>query len=132
MAGSHEDRATHWCIDVIRSLYFSLGLLAVALGTVGIFVPLLPTVPFYILAAFCFGRSHPALERWLLDHPKFGESIRMWRAKGAISPRGKKAAIAAFVISAVSGYALTPWPWALIPPVIAVIGSLWIWSRPDP
>lgn len=115
-----------------RSFYFGLGLIALALGAVGIFLPLLPTVPFFILAAYCFGRSDPRLERWLLEHPRFGEPISLWRRSGAISRRGKKAAIAAFAVSAISGYVLTPLPWAYVPPTVALIGSLWIWSRPDP
>ena len=67
-----------------QQLYLYAGLLAVALGTVGIVLPLLPTVPFMILAAFCFARSSPALEARLLNHPKFGPHLVAWREKGAI------------------------------------------------
>lgn len=117
---------------MVRSLYLSLGLASLTLGGLGIFLPLLPTVPFFILAAFCFSRSHPNLERWLMEHPTFGEPIQIWRQSGAISRRGKKAAIAAFAVSATFGFMLAPSPWAYIPPVVGIIGSLWIWSRPDP
>ena len=79
-----------------QQLYLCAGLLAVALGTVGIVLPLLPTVPFMILAAYCFARSSPALEARLLNHPKFGPHLFAWREKGAISRRGKWSATIAF------------------------------------
>jgi uncharacterized membrane protein YbaN (DUF454 family) len=59
-----------------RTFYFALGVTSLALGVVGMFLPLLPTVPFLILAAFAFGRSHPGAEQWLLHHPRFGKAIR--------------------------------------------------------
>jgi uncharacterized membrane protein YbaN (DUF454 family) len=67
-----------------QQLYLSAGVLAVAVGTVGIVLPLLPTVPFMILAAYCFARSSPALEARLFNHPKFGPNHVAWREKGAI------------------------------------------------
>lgn len=100
------------------------------LGALGAFLPLLPTVPFIILAAFCFGRSSPALERKLLDHPTFGPHLHAWRQRGAISRRGKTAAIVAFAASALLGFLLLSWPWMLIPAAAALIGGSWILSRP--
>jgi uncharacterized membrane protein YbaN (DUF454 family) len=55
-----------------QALYLTGGFVALALGALGIFLPLLPTVPFMILAAFFFARSSPALEARLLDHQHFG------------------------------------------------------------
>jgi uncharacterized protein len=115
-----------------RAFYFSLGAIALVLGLVGLFLPLLPTVPFLILAAFAFGRSHPAIERWLLDHPRFGHPIRTWRQHRAIGRTGKLGATLAFAISAIAGLLLSPWPWNLAPPLVAVIGLTWIWTRPNP
>ena len=69
-----------------------LGFIFVAIGFVGVFVPLLPTTIFIILAAGCFTRSSPRFEAWLLDNPRFGPTLRAWRASGAISPAAKSAA----------------------------------------
>lgn len=115
-----------------RAFYFSLGAIALGLGLVGLFLPILPTVPFLILAAFGFGRSHPAFEAWLLGHPRFGRPIRAWREHRAISRRGKLAATWAFAASAVLGLWLAHWPWSLVAPAVAVIGLSWIWTRPLP
>lgn len=107
------------------------GFLALGLGGIGVLLPLLPTVPFIILAAFCFARSNPALERWLVEHPTFGAHIRAWRERGAISRKGKQAALAAFAISAVLALMLAPLPWSLAPLVAALVGGSWIWTRPE-
>jgi uncharacterized membrane protein YbaN (DUF454 family) len=114
-----------------RHLYLIAGFASIALGTIGAFLPLLPTVPFMILAAFCFARSSPRLEARLLNHPHFGEHIRRWRDKGAISRRGKKAALAAFAFSAILALIFSPFPWFLIPLAAAAIGGTWIWTRPE-
>ncbi|AVF05719.1 DUF454 domain-containing protein [Devosia sp. I507] len=59
------------------------------LGIVGAFLPLLPTTPLLILATWFFARSSPRLERWLLEHPRFGGLLRAWRDQGAIPRRAK-------------------------------------------
>lgn len=114
-----------------RTAYLLAGYLALALGAIGVALPLLPTVPFMILAAFCFARSSPRLEAWLLDHPAFGPHIRRWRERGAISRNGKRAAGIAFAVSAAAGLLLSPFPWSLAPVAAAVIGGTWIWTRPE-
>lgn len=74
---------------MLRPLYFSLGLVMVVLGVIGIFVPLMPTTTFLILAAWCFARSSRRAENWLLSHPKLGPIVVAWRQTGAIAPRHK-------------------------------------------
>jgi hypothetical protein len=78
----------------MRSVYLVIGLFFVALGFVGAFLPVLPTTPFLILATACFARSSPRIENWLLSHPRFGPSLRAWRARGAIPLRAKLMAVA--------------------------------------
>jgi uncharacterized protein len=114
-----------------RRLYLGAGLLSMGLGTVGIFIPLLPTVPFMILAAFCFARSSPALEAKLLNHPRYGPHLVAWRDKGVVSRKGKVAASIAFAISVALGFLMMRLPWSLIPPLTAAICLTWLWQRPE-
>ncbi len=73
----------------LRPIYLLLGLATTGLGIVGAFLPLLPTTPLLILATWFFARSSPRLQRWLLDHPRFGALLRAWRDQGAIPRRAK-------------------------------------------
>jgi len=88
----------------MRIVYFSLGWVMVALGVIGAVTPLLPTTIFLIIAAACFARSSPRLEAWLLDHPRFGKTLRDWRATGAISRTGKAMACAGMTFGFVRFY----------------------------
>ena len=114
-----------------RGLFLSAGLVALVLGFIGIALPLLPTVPFWILAAWCFTRSDPRLEGWLLAHPRAGPSIRAWRERGAISRRGKLAASAALLLSSAAGLVLLALPWSLLPSAACLGAAAFIWTRPD-
>jgi uncharacterized membrane protein YbaN (DUF454 family) len=117
-------------IALVRLAYRAAGILSLALGFVGLFLPLLPTVPFVLLAAFCFARGNPVWEARILADPRFGPHIRAWREHGSISRRGKRAAVAAFCASALIGFVFLSWPAALLPASAAVIGSTWILTRP--
>ena len=116
----------------MRLAYILLGALSLVLAAIGAVLPLLPTVPFVLLAAFFFARGHPPIEAWLLRHPVFGPHIVAWRRSGAISRRGKIAALVAFGVSAAVGLAFASFPWSLVPVAAALIGGRWIWTRPEP
>ncbi|MET3839016.1 YbaN family protein [Bradyrhizobium sp. OAE829] len=73
----------------MRIVYFCLGWVMVALGVIGLVLPLMPGAVFLIVAAWCFARSSPRFEAWLLGHPTLGKPLRDWRAAGAI-PRPAK------------------------------------------
>ena len=115
-----------------RQLFLIGGLVSVALGSIGIILPLLPTVPFMILAAFCFANSSPRLEKWLVEHKTFGPHIKNWRHQGAITRKGKWAAVIAFAFSIILAAIFAKPPWSFIPVIAAIIGGTWIWTRPEP
>ncbi|WEF24434.1 YbaN family protein [Paracoccus sp. S3-43] len=73
----------------MRRMWYVLGMIALVLGIVGIALPVLPTVPFLLLAAAAFARSSPRLERRILNHPTYGPPVRAWRERGAISRLAK-------------------------------------------
>ena len=75
-----------------RAVWIVVGLTALALGAIGVFLPLLPTTPFILLAAFAFAKSSERLHTWLLDHNVFGPMITNWREYGAISRPAKTVA----------------------------------------
>ncbi len=76
-----------------KSIFLTLGILCVALGTIGAALPILPTTPFMLLAAFFFAKSSERLHHWLLNHPRFGPQIRNWQTHGAISKNTKLLAV---------------------------------------
>lgn len=75
--------------------WIGVGGISLALGVLGALLPLLPTTPFLLLAAFAFARSSPKLHRKLLQHPLLGKAIHDWNEKRAISRKGKVASLAA-------------------------------------
>ncbi|MEL6933531.1 MAG: YbaN family protein [Pseudomonadota bacterium] len=91
----------------MRIFWLILGLISVGLAITGVVLPLLPTVPFILLAAFCFARSSQRLHAWLTNHAAFGPMIKDWNENGAIRPRAKKMAVvsilAVFGLSVVFG-----------------------------
>ena len=67
-----------------RAIFVVLGWAFVALGAVGLFVPVLPTTPFLLLASSCFLKSSPRFREWLLRNRLFGPPIREWEERGAV------------------------------------------------
>ncbi|HMZ01885.1 MAG TPA: YbaN family protein [Burkholderiaceae bacterium] len=105
------------------------GLLALLLGIVGIFVPLLPTTPFVLLAAACFSRGSSRCERWLLEHPRFGPMVRDWRAYRAIPLRAKQFAFVMMAIGSVSAALSMPrLKW--LPALCCTAVAIWMWRQP--
>jgi uncharacterized protein len=89
-----------------RPLLLAAGWIALALGIVGIVVPLLPTTPFLLLAGACFARSSRRAHEWLLSNRWLGPPLTQWEARRTVAPRVKRRALAfsgaAFLISIVS------------------------------
>jgi uncharacterized membrane protein YbaN (DUF454 family) len=81
-----------------RQLYLAAGLVLVGIGFLGLFLPVLPTTPFLLLASFCFARSSPRLEAWLRRTPYFGPLIRDWDEHRGVRPWVKAQAITVVVL----------------------------------
>ncbi|MFT6775394.1 MAG: uncharacterized membrane protein YbaN (DUF454 family) [Paracoccaceae bacterium] len=116
----------------MKAIWFLGGWLSLALGIIGAALPLLPTVPFLLLAAFCFARSSARVHDWLLTHPRLGPPILDWQQSGAIGRRAKWLAsgsiAAAFGMSLAIGVA----GWVLAAQAVTLCAvSLFIWTRPD-
>lgn len=85
----------------LKTIYFILGWISVVLGVIGALLPVVPTVPFIILAAFLFSKSSPRVHSWLTSLPYFGDAIIDWEKNRVIRPKAKLAA--SFTIVAVFG-----------------------------
>jgi hypothetical protein len=105
------------------------GLISLVLGIVGVFVPLLPTTPFVLLAAACFSRGSSRCERWLVSHPRFGQMVREWRAHHAVPLRAKQFAIGMMTFGSVSAWLSLPrlhW----LPALCCTMVAIWMWRLP--
>lgn len=91
----------------MRWLWVSCGFAFLALGAIGIIVPLWPTTIFWILAVFCLAESHPKVRDWIYSRPGVGPFIENFVEHGEINRRGKIAAILGiFVTALISGWLL--------------------------
>lgn len=113
-----------------RALWLAAGGFALAAGIVGIFLPLLPTTPFVLLAAYCFSRGSARCERWLLEHPRFGPMVRDWRTHRAIPLRAKQLATVMMAFGSAWAWWWLPRPWGWLPPACCALVALWLWRLP--
>ncbi len=92
-------------MDVKRATSTGLGVLLVGLGTAGIVLPLLPTTPFLLLAAFLFAKGSERWHDWLLNHKHLGPYIHAWRNKSGLTVTQKlRIGISFTVVMAISLY----------------------------
>jgi len=110
-----------------------LGVFFVALGTVGIFVPGLPTTPFLLLAAACYSRGDPVAREKLVSHPRYGPALRAWFDHGAVSRRAKVLATVVMSISVSIGIYVSGMTLGLASLVVATVAcvAVWLWMRPE-
>ncbi|QLU26066.1 DUF454 family protein [Klebsiella oxytoca] len=88
-----------------RIILIIIGWLSVALGTLGVFLPLLPTTPFILLGAWCFARSSPRFHHWLLYRSWFGGYLRHWQQYRAMPPGAKPRAVVMILLT----FAISLW-----------------------
>lgn len=112
-----------------RAGWVAAGSACVGIGSVAMVIPGLPTTVFFVAAAWCFARSNPRFERWVLDLPGVGPLVRDVRA-GLGMPRRAKRAATVMIWLAITISALTlrdvPWLAALIV-LLGAVGTVYIW-----
>jgi uncharacterized protein len=116
---------------VSRPLWLCGGIMSFALGTIGIVLPVMPTVVFYLFAAWCFSKSHPEWADRLHAHPHYGPPLLAWRDRRAVSRKGKVSAIVAMTASVPFTWVTVGWPWVLIPAGVLLVVGPWIWTRSE-
>lgn len=97
----------------LRWGYTILGCLMVVLGIIGAMLPVMPTTVFLLMALACFSKSSPRFEQWLLQHPRFGASLRAWRAHRVVPKRAKISACLGMLLGLII-LAFTPAPWWVV------------------
>jgi uncharacterized protein len=118
---------------LVRGFYLLAGVLALLLGAIGVVLPLLPTTPFVILAAFCFSRSSERLHQWLLNQRLFGPLIRDWETHGVIPLRIKWLSTTMMLVLVSYPLLFRDFDWRLkvLAGVSILCALLYIWSRPS-
>ena len=121
-----------------RWAWWLLAYVSLGIGIVGIFIPLVPTTVFILVAAYAASRGSDRLHHYLQQHSRFGPMIRDWQAHGAVSRRAKWAATLTMLACAGVLLAITVrvasyswWMAALSIACMAVV-SVWLWMRPEP
>ena len=114
----------------VRFPFLALGILAVAIGYVGVVVPGLPSTVFFIAALWAFKRSSPRFEFWLLNHRVFGPTLRDWEERHAIKPRTKAIAIGTMLVFVTASMFMLHTLWVqLLVLALAATGAVYVATR---
>lgn len=110
-----------------------LAYLSLGLGLIGLVLPVLPTTPFVLLAAWAAARGSPRLHAWLHGHPRFGPALDDWERQGAVPRRAKWLATVMMGSSAVLVALLSPRVWVSVTvTLVMACVAAWLWCRPEP
>lgn len=117
----------------MKPLFLILGILSLVVGIVAIFLPVVPTTPFIILAAYLFSKSSDRLHDWMLNHKIMGPPIRSWREHGVVPIQAKLLATVLVAISiSMAVFVVKAPPWGLASMGVFFAGLLtFLWTRPS-
>ena len=117
----------------VRFIWLLVGLTALAIGAVGVVMPLLPTTPFLLVAAFAFARSSERMNSWLREHQVFGPLIDNWHRDGSIDPKTKQTAITVIIATPVVTWLLDVPFWVIACQIVILsAAAIFILTRPSP
>ena len=116
-------------------LWRGLAVLAMGLGLLGVALPVVPTVPFILVAAWAASKGWPAFEIWLLNHRVFGPPILQWRLRGTVARPAKWVSSTMMASSAIGMQffpgAIPLWLRIAVPAIMLAV-AIWLWLRPEP
>ncbi|MGT2569077.1 YbaN family protein [Acinetobacter ursingii] len=117
----------------MKTLFWrSLVLIFITLGIIGAILPGMPTTVFLILAAWAASKGWPQMDEWLLNHPKYGSTLRNWREHGTVPRRAKWIAIIMMLISGIIMlFTNAPFWVKVFTDSIMLIVAVWLWLRPE-
>ena len=118
---------------LIRYFFWACGALSLALGIIGIFLPILPTTPFVLLAAACWAKASPRFHRWLHRHPRFGPMVQNWERNRAVPRRAKYFAFSMMTVSCLFLFWRFPEKWWIgaVSAGFCFCVTVWMWRLPD-
>jgi uncharacterized membrane protein YbaN (DUF454 family) len=118
----------------VRLLLAAFGWANLSLGLIGLFVPVLPTTVFLLIALWALSESSAPGYQWLRQHPRFGETLRAWDDQGALPKPVKILSVLGLGSSGafVAVFADTDWTWSLAMAAILLAAGVYILTRPDP
>ncbi|KAE8178869.1 YbaN family protein [Photobacterium carnosum] len=114
---------------IIRYVLVAIGWVAVVLGVLGIFLPLLPTTPFLLLASACFMRGSPKLNKWLHQHPQLGPILVNWHQHGAVTSVVKRRGLIMIVLSFTFSIVMVPLWWHKLMLLVGLTILLYCFNR---
>lgn len=118
----------------MKTLFWrSLVVIFVILGFIGALLPGMPTTVFLILAAWAASKGWPQMDAWLMNHPKYGQTLRDWRAHGTVPRKAKWIASSMMALSAIL-MLMTNAPLAVkvFTDLTMLLVAIWLWCRPEP
>lgn len=117
----------------MKTLFWrSLVLIFITLGIIGAILPGMPTTVFLILAAWAASKGLPQMDEWLLNHPKYGSTLRNWREHGTVPRRAKWIASIMMLISGIIMlFTNAPFWVKVFTDSIMLIVAVWLWLRPE-
>lgn len=119
------------CMRIV--FWRSLVILFMILGFIGALLPGMPTTVFLILAAWAASKGWPQVDAWLMNHPKYGTTLRAWRENGTVPRKAKWIASIMMLLSSIMMlFTNAPLAVKVFTDLIMLSVAIWLWMRPEP